>query len=217
MKRSSPRTWREAIPDGFVAYFHPLLKAAPLSKSAVSRVIATLNDGLEAWRTRSLADLDMIYVHLDAFALSIRSAGEVVSAPLLAVVAVLSDWRKHLLALELCGGESFAAWKNCLDSLVARGLQAPMLAVVAGNARLRRAVGEIWPRAAVQRYCVHKLRNLDRRVPRHVLAEIRMTSIVSCTPPVPTPLVTPTQPSSARGRSDARALSRVCVKAARSF
>ena len=40
----------------------PLLKAAPLSKSAVSRVIATLKDGLEAWRTRSLADLDVIYV-----------------------------------------------------------------------------------------------------------------------------------------------------------
>ena len=33
----------------------PLLKAAPLSKRAVSRVIATLKDGLEAWRTHSLA------------------------------------------------------------------------------------------------------------------------------------------------------------------
>jgi len=31
----------------------PLLKAAPLSKSAVSRVVATLKDDLEAWRTRS--------------------------------------------------------------------------------------------------------------------------------------------------------------------
>ncbi len=40
----------------------PLLKAAPLSKSAVSRVVATLKDGLEAWRTRSLADLAVIYV-----------------------------------------------------------------------------------------------------------------------------------------------------------
>src|SRR5437762_5297316 len=33
----------------------PLLKAAPLSNSAVWRVVATLKDGLEAWRTRSLA------------------------------------------------------------------------------------------------------------------------------------------------------------------
>jgi len=38
----------------------PLLKAAPLSKSAVSRVIATLKEGLEAWRRRSLAELDVI-------------------------------------------------------------------------------------------------------------------------------------------------------------
>ena len=53
----------------------PLLKAAPLSKSAVSRVSATLKGGLEAWRTRSVADLDVIYVYLDGFALRVRSAG----------------------------------------------------------------------------------------------------------------------------------------------
>jgi hypothetical protein len=33
----------------------PLLKAAPLSKSAVSRVVATLKAGLEAWQKQSLA------------------------------------------------------------------------------------------------------------------------------------------------------------------
>jgi transposase-like protein len=54
----------------------PLLKAAPLSKSAVSRVIATLKDGLAVWQTRSLADLDVIYVYLDGFVLRIRSAGK---------------------------------------------------------------------------------------------------------------------------------------------
>ena len=82
----------------------PLLKAAPLSKSAVSRVIATLKDGLESWRKRSLADLDVIYVYLDAFALRVRSASKVVSVPVLGVVGVLSDGRKQLLALELCAG-----------------------------------------------------------------------------------------------------------------
>ena len=151
----------------------PLLKAAPLSKSAVSRVIATLKDGLEAWRTRPLADLSVIYLYLDGFALRVRSAGKVVSAPALGVVGVLPDGRKHLLALELCGGESFAAWRGCLDDLVARGLRAPVLAIVDGNAGLRRAVGETWPRAALQRCCVHKLRNLERKAPKHVLAEIR--------------------------------------------
>src|SRR5438477_3108168 len=151
----------------------PLLKAAPLSKSAVSRVVATLKDGLEAWRTRSLADLDIIYVYLDGFALRVRSAGRVVSVPVLGVVGVLPDGHKYLLALELCGGESFAAWKGCLDDLVARGLRAPVLAIIDGNAGLRRAVGLVWPKAAVQRCCVHKLRNLTRKAPKHALDEIR--------------------------------------------
>src|SRR5262249_43905922 len=151
----------------------PLLKAAPLSKSAVSRVVATLKDGLEAWRTRSLADLDVIYVYLDGFALRVRSAGKVVSVPVLGVIGVFPDGHKHLLALDLCGGESFAAWKGCLDDLVARGLRAPVLTIIDGNAGLRRAVGLVWPRAAVQRCCVHKLRNLARKAPKHALAEIR--------------------------------------------
>ena len=151
----------------------PLLKAAPLSKSAVSRVIATLKGGLEAWQTRSLTDLDVIYVYLDGFALRVRSGGKVVSVPVLGIVGVLVDGGKQLLALELCAGESFAAWKGCLDDLVARGLQAPVLAIIDGNAGLRRAVGLVWPKAAVQRCCVHKLRNLERKAPKHALAEIR--------------------------------------------
>jgi putative transposase len=132
----------------------PLLKAAPLSKSAVSRVIATLKGGLEAWRTRSLTDLDVIYVYLDGFALRVRSGGKVVSVPVLGVVGILVDGGKQRLDLELCAGESFAAWKGCLDDLVARGLQAPVLAIIDGNAGLRRAVGLVWPKAAVQRCCV---------------------------------------------------------------
>src|SRR5436309_2636085 len=151
----------------------PLLKAAPLSKSAVSRVVGTLKDGLEAWRTRSLADLGVIYVYLDGFALRVRSAEKVVSVPVLGVIGVFPDGHKHLLALELCGGESFSAWKGCLDDLVARGLRAPVLTVIDGNAGLRRAVGLAWPRAAVQRCCVHKLRNLARKAPKHALDEIR--------------------------------------------
>ena len=99
--------------------------------------------------------------------------GRVVSVPVLGVVGVLPDGHKHLLALELCGGESFPAWRGCLDDLVARGLRAPLLAIIDGNAGLRRAVGLVWPRAAVQRCCVHKLRNLERRAPKHALADIR--------------------------------------------
>jgi transposase-like protein len=48
----------------------------------------------------------VIYFYLDGFAPRVRSGGKVVSAPVLGVVGVLTDGRKYLLALELCGGES---------------------------------------------------------------------------------------------------------------
>lgn len=152
----------------------PLLRAAPLSKSAVSRVVGTLKAELEAWRTRSLAELDVLGLYLDALALRVRSAGKVVSVPVLGVVAVLTDGQKHLVALELCpGGETFEAWKGCLDDLVARGLAVPLWAVIDGHPGLRKAVGVVWPQALVQRGCVHTLRNLERKAPKHALAEIR--------------------------------------------
>src|SRR2546422_5818971 len=62
-----------------------------LSKSAVSRIVATLKDGLTAWTTRALADVDLVYLYLDAVCLRVRSAGKVTSVPVLTAVAVLAD------------------------------------------------------------------------------------------------------------------------------
>jgi transposase-like protein len=151
----------------------PLLKSAPLSKSAVSRVVATLRESLQTWMNRSLADVDGIVVYLDAIALRVRSAGRVVSLPVLGAVGVLADGRKQLLALECCGGESAAAWRGFVEELAHRGLAAPLLCIIDGNPGLRRALAEIWPTALVQRCCVHKLRNLERKAPKHALAELR--------------------------------------------
>jgi transposase-like protein len=151
----------------------PLLKAAPLSKSAVSRIVGTLKAELEAWRTRSLAEMDVFGLYLDAIALRVRSAGRVVSLPVLAVVAIRTDGQKQLVALECCGGESFEAWKGVVDDLVARGLAAPVVCIIDGHLGLRKAIGLVWPEARVQRCAVHKLRNLERKAPKHALAEVK--------------------------------------------
>src|SRR3989440_865290 len=50
---------------------HPLLRAAPLSKRVVSRIVATLKDGLTAWTTRSPAEVDVGYLYLDAVCLPV--------------------------------------------------------------------------------------------------------------------------------------------------
>jgi putative transposase len=151
----------------------PLLKGAPLSRSAVSRVVATLRESLQTWMSRSLAEVDGIVLYLDAIALRVRSAGRVVSLPVLGAVGVLPDGRKQLLALECCGGESAPAWRGFGEDLARRGLTAPLLCIIDGNPGLRRAVAEIWPAALVQRCCVHKPRNLERKAPKHAVAELR--------------------------------------------
>src|SRR2546427_11698442 len=122
MKPSWPRTWPGATRAGFGA-LRPLLKDAPLSKSAVSRVVATLKTDLAAWRTRSLADVDAVYLHLDAFALRGRSAGKVVGVPALGVGRVGADRGKTLLALQLCGVQPTGWGKVGLD--VRRGRSLP--------------------------------------------------------------------------------------------
>ena len=74
----------------------PLLHGAPLSRSAVSRIVATLKGQLDAWQTAPLADREIVYGYLDALALRVRSAGQVVSSPVLAVVGVRADGQKEL-------------------------------------------------------------------------------------------------------------------------
>ena len=155
------------------AALRPLLKAAPWSKSAVSWIVATLTADLRAWEARPLTDLDVVYLYLGALILRGRRDRKVEGVPVLAVVAVLADGQKQSMALDLCSGESFEAWQGCVDDLVARGLKAPLLCIIDGNPGLLRAVGAVWATAAVQRCCVHKLRNLERKAPKHALAELR--------------------------------------------
>lgn len=150
----------------------PLLKDAPLSKSAVSRVVATLRSEWETWRKCSLEGIDVAYLYLDAIGLRIRSARKVTSLPVLVAVAVLADGNKRLVGMEVCGAESGAAWEGFVADLVARKIQAPQLCIIDGNAGLHAAITTTWRKAKIQRCAVHKLRNLLRKAPNHAHEEI---------------------------------------------
>jgi transposase-like protein len=151
----------------------PLLKEAPLSKSAVSRIVGTLRHELDTWQQRSLADVELAYLYLDAIALRVRLGQRVGSVPVLLALGVLADGSKRLLALELCTSESREAWAGLLENLTTRGLVAPKLCIVDGSPGLRGALERIWPKAHVQRCTVHKLRNLERKAPAHALEAIK--------------------------------------------
>jgi putative transposase len=152
----------------------PLLRDAPLSKSAVSRVIVTLKSAFDAWKKRPLDGLDVVYMYLDAIVLKVRSAKKVVSMPILVAIVVLANGEKQLVSLEACTSESKDAWKGFLDEMSSRGLKAPLLAIVDGGAGLLAALAATWNKVPVQRCTVHKLRNIARKAPKHAYDEIKI-------------------------------------------
>jgi putative transposase len=151
----------------------PLLRGAPLSKSAISRIVGRLQSLFSQWRKRSLKGESVVFLYLDAMALRVRIANKVVSAPVLVAVGVKADGEKVVLDLELLGSESSECWGGFVEGLINRGLGQPRLVIIDGNKGLRAAVDQNWPGTQMQRCTVHKLRNLERHVPRHALEEVK--------------------------------------------
>jgi transposase-like protein len=150
----------------------PLLRGAPLSKSAVSRLVGQVKALYERWHGRDLKAERVVILYLDAIALRVRLDRKVVSVPVLVALGVRADGQKVILDLEALASESTTAWSGFVESLVARGLSRPQLCVLDGNPGLRAAVETSWPGLAVQRCVVHKLRNLARPAPQHTREEL---------------------------------------------
>ena len=73
-----------------------------------------------------------------------------------------------------CAGASPWRHGRAASTISSLGVSAPRCSyIIDGKAGLRGAVGLAWPRTAIQRCSVHKLRNLARKAPKHALAEIR--------------------------------------------
>jgi transposase-like protein len=151
----------------------PLLKGAPLSKSAVSRVVTGLKDQYETWRARDLSAERLKVLYLDAAYLRVRLAKKIEKVPVATAVGVREDGTKVLLGLWSYASEGRAAWAEVLEDLTARGLMVPAVAVIDGSRGLRAALAECWPQVAVQRCTVHKLRNLEAHAPKRLHDQLR--------------------------------------------
>jgi transposase-like protein len=151
----------------------PLLKDAPLSKSAVSRIVGRLKEVFADWRKRSLAEEDLVYLYLDALGLKVRLAKKIVRVPVHAVLGIKRTGEKVLVDLHLLSQEATASWQVVVEDLVGRGLKNPELCVIDGNPGLRRALADTWPKVPVQRCTVHKLNNLLIHSPKHIREEVK--------------------------------------------
>jgi transposase-like protein len=151
----------------------PLLRGAPLSKSAISRLVGRLKELFDRWRKRDLGKEKISLLYLDGIALRVRMAQKVLSVPVLVALGVRGDGEKVVLDLELLTSESTEAWGGLMAGLIERGMKRPRLCIIDGNKGLRAALETHWPGIAVQRCTVHKLRNLERHVPKHAIEEVR--------------------------------------------
>src|SRR5215469_3602867 len=135
----------------------PLLRAAPLSKDAVSRLVGRLRDEFTAWSTRDLAAEEVCYLFLDGWYPRVGIGKKRVRVPVRVVLGVCADGRRIVLAMRIAGQESEAAWRELMQSLVERHLGTPTLAVIDGNPGLFAALRAQWPEIAIQRCTNHSV------------------------------------------------------------
>ncbi|MBV8137797.1 MAG: IS256 family transposase [Deltaproteobacteria bacterium] len=150
----------------------PLLRGTPLSKDAVSRLVGRLREDFAAWAQRDLSELKVRYLFLDGWYPRVRIGKKRVRVPVLVTLGVCADGGRVIVDLRLAGVESEHAWRDALQLLVVRHLDAPVLAVIDGNPGLAAALTAQWPKLAIQRCTNHKLWNLLAKAPAHLREEL---------------------------------------------
>lgn len=139
--------------------------AQGMSKSEVSRLCATLDEEVEAFRGRKL-DRSYPYLWLDAVYLKVRDGKHVVSKATLVAYGVSEFGEREVIGVEVADGEMEDAWRSFLGSLVARGLRGVRLVVSDAHLGLRAGIRGALNGVAWQRCTVHFLRNVLCRVPK---------------------------------------------------
>ena len=119
-----------------------------------------LNEQVEAFRNRSLADIQYPVLWVDALYDKVRFNGRVVSMAVLIVCAVNSEGKREVLSVEPMLEESKESYSQLFEGLKSRGLSTPSLVVSDANAGLISAIRQSFPGASWQRCKVHFMRNI---------------------------------------------------------
>jgi putative transposase len=134
-----------------------------LSRSTASRICAELRERFEAFRRRSLYDVHVVALFLDATFVSVRPSGP--KEGVLVAWGFTEQGERVLLSVTLGMRESYEDRQALGRDLIARGLGAPMLIVADGAPGLIKAIEQCWPASDRQRCCVHRARNLYAKLP----------------------------------------------------
>ena len=143
-----------------------------VSKDAVSRLVGRLSEDFNTWRECDLSCDDIRYIYLDGWYPKVRIGKKRERVPVLVVLGVRADGQRVILDMCMAGEESCASWSELIDRLEKRHMNAPLLAVIDGNAGLEAALRKQWPTIEIQRCTAHKLRSLQSKAPSRMREEL---------------------------------------------
>src|SRR6266540_1828671 len=135
-----------------------------LSKNTASQLCRELRARYAAFCAKSLADLELLALYLDAVYLPTRPSGD--KEGVLVAWGYQRSGERVLLAVRLGQRESREDWLDLGRDLTRRGLRSPWLVITDGAPGLISAIQEVWPRADRGRCAVHKLRNVLAKLPK---------------------------------------------------
>jgi len=154
-------------------------EGAGLSAPVVARLTKSWCDEHEAFCSRSLAELDFVYIWVDGIHFKVR-LGDDRRLCCLVIVGVRADGTKELVAVSDGYRESTDSWAALLGDCKRRGMRAPVLAVGDGALGFWAAVRDVFPETKEQRCWFHAAGNVIDALPRSVqpaarraIAEIR--------------------------------------------
>jgi len=133
-------------------------EGAPLSPSSILRLKAGWQQEYEAWKGRSLAAEQVVYLWVDG--IYVKAGLEKEKAALLVAIGALADGRKVVLAVEAGQRESTESWGGILRKLKAQGLNCPRLVIGDGNLGIWGALANVFPEAGEQRCWNHRIVNV---------------------------------------------------------
>ena len=142
----------------------PKAELGHASKSTVSRICRELRDRYTAFCNKSLADISVMVLFLDAIYLPTRPSGQ--KEGVLVAWGYTTEGKRVLVAVRLGQRESHEDWLDLGRDLTRRGLRSPWLVVSDGAPGLIKAIDELWPAADRGRCAVHKLRNVVAKLPK---------------------------------------------------
>jgi transposase-like protein len=134
-----------------------------ISRTTVSTICRELRDRYRAFRARSLGEVRLLALFMDAIYLPVRPEGP--REGVLVAWGFTTDGERVLLDVCLGQRERTEDWLDLGRGLTRRGLRSPLLVVSDGAPGLIRAITELWPDADRGRCVVHRLRNILAKLP----------------------------------------------------